>query len=61
MSFFDTPYLEFRDSLTEMDSRFRGNDGRRIGIRRPKWIPASASARTCFRGNDGRRKSNASR
>ena len=26
MSFFDTLYLEFRDSPTAMDSRFRGND-----------------------------------
>ena len=26
MNFFDTLYLRLRGSLTEMDSRFRGND-----------------------------------
>ena len=48
-------YLKFRDSLTEMDSRFRGNDGS-VEVD-SRFLPAFA--RTT--GNDGQRKSSASR
>ena len=46
-------YLKFRDSLTEMDSRFRGNDGS-IEV-------DSRSAFARMAGNDGQSKSNAPR
>ena len=46
-------YLKFWGSLTEMDSRFRGNDGSIEVDSRPAFARMT--------GNDGQRKSSASR